>query len=126
MTPAFLTPLRLEPVGRGRQWRVARTLVYRSCVEDERGITIGRISVPCGFVCDLNSLPRMVWWISPKTDYPAAGVVHDWLYRTGAVPRQIADQVYREALGVCGAGAVRRTVRFWAVRLFGGGAYQEA
>lgn len=113
----FLSPLRLLPQERGRRWQLVTALVYRSDIA-------GWIIVPKDFVCDLNSLPRFLWWLSPKTDYPEAGAVHDYLYATGDVSRAMADAVYREALLQLGAGRVRSAIRYWALRVFGCWAYR--
>lgn len=84
----------------------------------------GRIVVPYGFICDLNSMPRFLWWASTPTDYPEAGVVHDWLYDRQA-PKAAADAVYLELLLALGMGRARARARYIALRAFGGGAYRS-
>ena len=117
LSPKFLTPIDLSPVDpRGRIWRVDSDLVFRS---DRFGV----IRVPAGFVCDLNSMPRILWILSPPTDFPAAGAIHDWGYR-GNLPRADADALYKEVLEALGAGPVRREARYYTLRLFGWGAYK--
>ena len=82
------------------------------------------MTVPLGFICDLNSMPRFLWWASTPSDYPEAGVVHDWLYFAQA-PRAIADAVYREILVALGMDGARAHARYLALRAFGGSAYRR-
>jgi hypothetical protein len=115
----FHTKLIMTPVAGRRMWILEAPLVYESVVLD----TI--VAVPAGFICDLNSIPRIFWWLSPPTDFPEAGVVHDFGYRYKLWPRETVDAVYREALDVTGAGAVRRFLRYWGVRIGGSSAYKK-
>ena len=112
----FESALILVPQGRGRTWVLSTPLVYYS-------VKFGEIVVPTGFECDLSSIPRFAWAIAPKTDYPQAGVTHDWLYRGRLMPRADCDAVYREALIVCGSSAWRAWFRWAVLRLFGWSAY---
>lgn len=114
----FETALVLRPNEDGSRWMNDAEFVYFSD-------TYGEIKVPKGFECDLNSLPRLAWIVSPKTDYPRSGLVHDWLYRGRKVPRSVADAVYREALQVEGLGRVRAFTRWAALRAFGWYAYNS-
>jgi hypothetical protein len=114
----FLTKLEVTPLP-GRLWLVDEDFVYYSRL---LGTTI---TVPEGFICDLNSIPRPFWIFSPPSDYPEAGTVHDFLYRYKEVPRSQADAVYREALGVLGAGKVRQFIRYWGLRIGGSSAYNK-
>jgi hypothetical protein len=100
----------------GRTWRV----VFPFVVDTD---TAGRLVVPAGFVCDLNSMPRFLWFASTPADYPEAGVVHDWGYR-GHLSQATADAVYYELLRALGMGAIRAHGRYRALRLFGRFAYK--
>ena len=113
----FTTDLILDPLPK-RKWRVVFPLVYVSDIA-------GTLVVPTDFVCDLNSIPRFLWFASTPTDYPEAGVLHDWSYR-GNLPREIADKVYLEALQALGMGKTRAQARYRALRLFGRFAYKRA
>src|SRR5688572_8939607 len=73
--PGFLTNLILDPQP-DRKWRVVFPFVYESDIA-------GVIQVPADFVSDLNSIPRFLWWASTPTDFPEAGVIHDYLYAMG-------------------------------------------
>lgn len=101
----------------GRRWRVGATFTLQT-------VAGGRISVPYGFVCDLNSMPRAMWWESTPTDYPEAGVTHDWLYHRQS-PKDVADSVYLEILLALGMGNFRAHARYYALRAFGGSAYRS-
>jgi hypothetical protein len=112
--PAFKTSITMSPVdGRGRFWRVGRALSFYSALLKRT------ITVPRGFICDLNSMPRLSWIVSPKTDYPAAGALHDWGYRDGNLPQVDADGMYREALIALGMSQTVANTRYYALRTFG-------
>ena len=118
----FLTKLRDERVSLGTKDRVLLApLVYYSALLAELVI------VPAGFVTDYASVPRapLTYWLFGGIGDEAA-VVHDHLYSTGAVPRDVADKVYGEALAECGVPAWRRSPMVLAVRLFGAGRYLPA
>lgn len=112
----FTTPLILQPVN-GRHWQVRAELVFESP-------SVGRLIVPAGFITDLNSIPRLYWSVSPPTDFPEAGTLHDWLYSV-QFGRAEADQVYAEALASLGMDTLRVKARYVALRLFGGLAYRN-
>lgn len=100
-----------------RRWRVQSDFVVPTQA-------LGIVTVPAGFICDLNSIPQFLWWESTPTDYPEAGAVHDWLYAQ-QVDRAAADAVYREMLLALGMGTVRANARYYALRMFGGIAYRK-
>lgn len=121
--PEFLTPLELAEADNrddGR-WRVCAPLVFDSLAAKRL------ITVPAGFQTDLASVPRLpvVYWLAGGTSAKAA-VVHDFLYSTGLVPRQLADEVLREASEVTGVPAWRRWIMWAGVRLGGGSHYAPA
>jgi hypothetical protein len=107
----------------GRNWRVAEDFDVQTVAAVDL-YTDGIVKIPAGFICDLNSMPRFLWWASTPTDYPEAGAVHDFLYDQ-QVPRDVADQVYREVLVASGMGAFRASARYRALRIFGGAAYRS-
>lgn len=100
-----------------RKWRVACDFVVMTQAA-------GRVVVPFGFVCDLNSMPRFLWWESTPTDYPEAGATHDYLYDQ-QVPQATADAVYLELLLALGMSNFRAQARYRALRMFGGFAYRK-
>ncbi len=102
------------------KWIVVQPLVYQS---DVAGKTF---TVPAGFQTDLASVPRLpvFFWLAGGTSN-AAAVVHDYLYSTHLVPRDVADAVLREASAVTGVPAWRRWLMWAGVRI-GGSAYWNA
>lgn len=52
-----------------------------------------------------------------------AAVIHDVLYGTGAVSREMADAIFRDAMKVAGVAAWRAWAAWAAVRTFGGQFY---
>jgi hypothetical protein len=112
----FKTRLLLSPLS-GRRWAVAQDLrVYSEVLGKD-------LVVPEGFVTDLSSMPRFLWWESTPSDYPEAGVIHDYLYAT-QFERAKADRVYKEALESLGSPN-RAKLRYVALRIFGGIAYKK-
>jgi len=78
------------------------------------------VIVPEEFETDFASTPRILWPIFPPTGkYTAAAVVHDYLYRRGAVQRVVADAVFLAAMKELGVARWRRGIMYAAVRLFG-------
>jgi hypothetical protein len=78
--------LQTERMGDGRR-KLLRDLVVE--VDGER------FTIPEGTLTDYSSIPwfgcALVRW--SKVD--VAGVVHDWLYQTGATSRARADKIWR-------------------------------
>lgn len=115
----FLSDLDLIPQGKGRLWVLDSSLRYHS---DRHG----DFEIPRGFECDLSSIPLGGLGFARPTDWPQAGVLHDWLYRTGCVERGVADDLYREALIACGCSSWVARTRWLALRAFGWHAYQQS
>jgi hypothetical protein len=110
----FLTDLVLVDVD-GETWIVHEDLRYES--DHLHGALI---EVPAGTKTDLASIPQLVWNIAPKTGLHDPGaVIHDWLYTSGAVPKDDADSVFYEAMLVKGVPKWRAWVMYNAVRWFG-------
>ena len=99
--------------GRG-SWRLDAALLYASDVANRV------IAVPVGFITDFASVPRvpLAFWLTGDTCHEAA-VVHDYLYKTMLLPRDVADQVLQEASEVTGVPWWRRTLVYWGVRVGG-------
>lgn len=108
----FLTPLRAEKSG--SVWTILQPLIYSSDVAKRVFV------VPEGEVTDFSSVPRMplAFMLTGDTGHSAAAV-HDRLYRTGEVSREMADKVFREALLVSGEPAWRAALMYAGVRLGG-------
>jgi hypothetical protein len=113
----FVTPLHMVPLP-GRRWQILADFVYESPKH-------GTITVPAGFITDLNSIPRPLWWVSTPADFPHTGVLHDFVYATHRLSRADADHLYREALDAEGAHKFRRVTRWLTLRAFGWMAYRK-
>lgn len=118
----FLSTLRTDRVGLASADRVLLGVLAFDSVLLNRVII-----VPAGFVTDFASVPRapFTYWLFGGVADEAA-VVHDFLYETGIVPRDVADDVYLEALEACGVAAWRRRAMWAAVRAFGARRYMPA
>ena len=119
---AFLLPLTVTPLDDGRTWLVdPPPFLYESAL-------LQRIFVvPVGQPTDFASIPRMFWTLvgAPTGRYSRAAALHDYLYRTrGIVTRREADDVLREAMGVCRVPRLTRWLVYWGVRLGGASSYQ--
>ena len=98
---------------------VIEPLVYQS---DVAGMTI---TVPAGFQTDMASVPRLpiVFLLFGNTSDEAA-VVHDYLYSTKLVAREVADAVLREASLTTGVPRWRAQAMWAGVRMFGASHYK--
>ena len=107
--------------GRGL-WELVEPLVYDS---DRAAMTI---TVPAGFKTDFASvlrLPVIYLFFGDKAHAPAT--VHDYLYHSGIVPRNVADDVFYEAMRVSTKlSGFERWMMWAAVRAFGGTHYARS
>lgn len=121
MTFSELMLILMDCSDHGRQlFRVLAEFRFASCL----GL---QVIVPKDFVTDFASVPRVFWRFFPPTGQHArASVVHDYLYTKEAdCPRFLADAVFRHAMEISGVPWWKRTAMYYAVRLFGGRAYQR-
>jgi len=82
------------------------------------------IAVPRGFITDLATVPKIFWFFLPPTgEYGKAAVLHDYLYANAIESKLYADNIFLEAMKVLGVGKIKRTIMYYAVRLFGNGTY---
>ena len=120
----FLTDLDVRCIDDGR-WKLDAPLVYESDVEG-----VGRIEVPAGFETDFASVPRVPIAYTLFGDRAhREAVLHDYLYRIDSVPvveREMADDVFLEAMAERGKGFFVRYAMYWGVRLGGWTAYHKA
>ena len=75
-----------------RKWALGRDLSYTTDdltpedIEALKGvgikITKNTITVKTGFVTDLASVPRAMWWAIAPFDVARAAIIHDLLYKT--------------------------------------------
>ncbi|ECI5749343.1 DUF1353 domain-containing protein, partial [Salmonella enterica subsp. enterica] len=84
------------------------------------------ISVPAGFVTDLASVPRLFWTLLPPDGkYAKAAIIHDYLYDNALRTKKEADLIFLDGMTVLGVPKWKRTIMYWAVRLFGRGMYNR-
>ena len=100
-------------------WRLEEPLSYYSDVLGET------IAVPAGFFTDLASVPRVMRWVVPVANAKnrRAAIVHDYLCYEEVqekydITQRQADEVFREALEVCGVSTVGRWGMWTPVRGF--------
>lgn len=81
-----------------------------------------KLTVPKGFSFDGNSIPRCLWFFF---GHPLAGVqiiaamIHDYLYKTGSIPRSDADFLYYCLLRSVEIGLLKRSLMWLGVRIGG-------
>jgi len=83
---------------------------------------IGKVVVPAGTIVDYESIPLF------RGSSKRAGTAHDYLYRSDSVPvviKEVADKVYLELMKEKGISWWRRTIKYNAVKLFGGSSYHK-
>jgi hypothetical protein len=116
----FKTKLEVEFID-GKNWLLDAPLLYITKRGDD-------ILVPDGFLTDFASIPRVLRSVigDAAGPYAPAAVVHDFLYRTGLVPRAEADAIFREAMGELKIPRQKRWTMWLGVRLGGWAAYRSA
>lgn len=78
------------------------------------------VTVPLGFTSDFNSIPRALWSWFPPFEFPEAGVIHDYLYRTpGIRTRGECDRVHRRILELTGCRTSKRQAAYLGLRAGG-------
>ena len=89
------------------------------------------ITVPVGYVTDLASVPRgLWWWFPPNGRWAGAAILHDYLYGGGemggeSVTRKEADEIFHEAMLILGVGKWKAKVMWFFVRCFGWRAWRK-
>ncbi len=117
----FTDVLLVSPVPDGRTWAIWKEFTYH-VGELNSGETI---TVPLGFRTDFASVPSIFRFLVPRWGkYGKAAIVHDFCYWEQQYPRERADEIFREAMGVSGVARWRIFVMYRAVRLFGGRAWR--
>jgi hypothetical protein len=79
-----------------------------------------KITVPSGMVSDGPSVPRvpLLFWLFGHKGKRAA-VIHDWLYRNSLLPREVCDDIFKEALLESGKFAFTACGMYAGVRVGG-------
>lgn len=108
-----------------REGRTTAILVHGFVYEHEA--SGARIEVPESFITDFASIPQVVQFaIPPFGRHAKAAVLHDWLYAIGELgKRDFADRIFIDAMAELAVDPKRRAVMHQAVRLFGGGGYEQ-
>ncbi|EAP2902404.1 DUF1353 domain-containing protein [Salmonella enterica subsp. enterica serovar Chester] len=114
----FTTPAILEMLGH-YNWRVHEPFAFYLS-EDYSDV----IEVPAGFITDLATIPRIFWSLMPPDGrYAKAAIIHDYLYDNALRTKYEADRIFLDGMTVLGVPRWKRTIIYWAVRLFGRGNY---
>jgi hypothetical protein len=117
----FLTELDVCCIS-DKAWRLTDFLIYESAL-------VGIIIVPKGFETDFASVPRVPIFFTLFGDRAhREAVLHDYLYRTDAVPeldRSQVDRVFLEAMTERGKGFFVRWAMYAGVRLGGWTAWHK-
>lgn len=110
----FTTPAILEMLEHYR-WRVYEPFEFY--LSDDNSDVI---EVPAGFVTDLATIPRIFWTILPPDGkYAKAAIIHDWMYDNALRTKKEADLIFLDGMTVLGVLKWKRTIMYWAVRLYG-------
>ena len=113
----FTDVLLVSPMPDGRTWAIWKEFTYH-VGQLNSGETI---TVPLGFRTDFASVPPIFRFLVPRWGkYGKAAIVHDFCYWKQQYPRERADEIFREAMGVSEVARWRIFVMYRAVRLFGG------
>jgi hypothetical protein len=116
----FVGKLSITPSG-SKHWILTESLLYVN--NNAR-----KIQVPAGFKFDGASIPRGLWsFVGHPLNgkHARAAVIHDYMYFTGVGGKEEADKTFLEAMKVDGVSKIRRTLMYWAVKYFGGSAYES-
>ncbi len=117
-----------------KQFRLIRDWQY----QQPKGLIEINYFVPKGYVCDLASIPKFIWWWQWGAQN-AAAIAHDYIYEHGYIlvtdsvrekfklklSRAAADLLFLEILEAVGVSFISRTLMFWAVRFFGRGVWTQ-
>jgi hypothetical protein len=102
-------------------WYVSTALIW---TDDE----FGTLTCPVGFRTDLASIPRPLRalpFLDPNGLSRRPAVMHDWLYAWRVLGKAKADDFLRKALLIEGVSKAAASCFYYAVDLFGGGAWDS-
>jgi hypothetical protein len=100
----------------GKMWELTAPLTFESAY--------GTFTAPAGTLTDFCSVPKVPFvyeWCGDIGEQ--CGALHDYLYQTGIVPKDIADRVLYIALVESGIGWKKAAAMYQAVKHFGFGAW---
>ena len=81
-----------------------------------------KVTVKTGFDFDGASIPKSFWSVigSPFNGaYVPSAVIHDGLYASEALSREICDEIFLELMKADGVSYTKRYAMYWAVRVGG-------
>ena len=87
-----------------------------------------RIRVKKGFDFDAASIPKWLWSIygSPLNgNYVVASLIHDALYASQKLPRELADDIFLDLMKQHEVGYLKRQTMYYAVRIAGWYAWRK-
>lgn len=115
----FITPLLVEQVSKDR-WQLRAALMYATDVIDRV------IVVPYGFITDFASVPRLpLAYLMAGNKAQGPAVIHDWLYSTHEVERDVADNIFHEAILAAGHNRFTAWLMWAGVRVGGAFAWDK-
>ena len=88
-----------------------------------------RIKVKKGFDFDGASIPKALWSVygNPLSgNFRIAALVHDVLYASQKVSKQISDKIFLDIMKQSNVGYIKRTSMYLAVKIFGGKDWKKA
>lgn len=92
-------------------------------VEDVIVESLGyKIQIKKGFSYDGASIPRAFWSLlgNPLSgEYKIGAIVHDALYSTQHIEREITDKIFLDIMIQDGVGVFKRNLFYYMTRLFG-------
>lgn len=96
----------------GEQWMLLAPLVWSGAD--------WQITVPAGFVTNFANIPRILWWLWPRSgSWNPAAVVHDFECRTQFRPAREVHQRFGLMLKTLDQPWIRRTPMALGVQQFG-------
>ena len=112
--------LEIEYIGK-RKWKVVKD--FKFAIDKTNDVIV----IPEGFINDLESIPRLIYSLFPRSvTYNLSAVVHDYLYATGYIDRKTCDLIFRNTLIFSGVSKKKRNLMYNAVRLFGKKHYKDS
>lgn len=82
-------------------------------------------TVKPGFITDGGSIPRFAWGMIAPFGIGLPGyLIHDALYATWYLPRDISDKILYDTIRYAGMGWIKSNIVYHAVRTFGGSAWK--
>lgn len=117
----------INPVKKERVWGHNNKNYYKLSEEINVMLSNGMIiTIPNGYVWDLASVPRLLWWlVPPDSDAEIAFLIHDHLYENKIISKDFADNEMllwsKETNGRKNVSLrnIDNYVRYYAVKWFG-------